>query len=70
MSDKIRYYMNKKKIIHTRKESWFDNAEKEEVYKKNFKRIKGLDDFSPYVEPKPKPKPKPKTKKSKKKDDK
>ena len=61
MKEKIRYYTNRKKIIHTRKDSWF-NPEREEVYKKNFKRIKGLDNFSPYIDPKPKPKPKPKSK--------
>ena len=68
MKEKIRYYTNRKKIVHARKDSWFNNSEKEEVYKKNFKRINGLDDFSLYIKPKPKPKPKPK--KTKKKDDK
>ena len=69
MSEKIRWYKNKKKIVHSRKESWFNSDEKEKVYKENFVRIKTENDLSVYVEPKPKPKPKPKkktTKKSKK----
>ena len=62
MEEKFRWYRNKKKVVHSRKESWFNSAEKEKVYKENFTRIKGEKDFSPYVEPKPKPKPKPKKK--------
>ena len=62
---KFRYYMNRKKVVHKRKESWFNSPEKEKVYSENFVRIKGEDDLSAYVAPKPKPKPKakPKTKK-------
>ena len=60
--EKLRWYKNKKKIVHSRKESWFNSAEKEQVYKDNFTRIKGEDDLSAYVAPKPKPKPKPKKK--------
>ena len=59
--EKYRYYMNRKKVVHRRKESWF-NAEREKVYSESFKRVKGMDDLSVYVAPKPKPKPKPKTK--------
>ena len=62
MKEKLRWYRNKKKIVHSRKESWFNSAEKEKVYKENFIRFYGERDFSPYVEPKPKPKPKPKKK--------
>ena len=66
--EKLRWYKNKKKIVHSRKESWFNSAEKEKVYKENFTRIKSEDDLSVYVAPKPKPKPKPKKKtKAKKK---
>ena len=66
--EKLRWYKNKKKIVHSRKESWFNSEEKEQVYKDNFIRIKGEDDLSVYVAPKPKPKPKPKKKtKAKKK---
>ena len=64
---KFRYYMNRKKVVHKRKESWFNSPEKEKVYSENFVRIKGEDDLSAYVAPKPKPKPKAK-KKTKKED--
>ena len=67
MKSEFRWYRNKKKIVHSRKESWFDSDEKEKVYKDNFIRVKGEDDLSVYVAPKPKPKPKKKPKKSKKK---
>ena len=67
MKSEFRYYRNKKKIVHKRKESWFNSDEKEKVYKDNYIRIKGEKDITPYVEPKPKPKPKPKKKSSKKK---
>ena len=63
MAKEYRWYRNKKKIIHSRKESWFNSAEKEKVYEENFIRIKGEDDFSAYIKPKPKPKPKSKPKK-------
>ena len=58
MKSKFRWYMNKKKIVHSRKESWFDSDVKEKVYKDNFTRVKGEDDLSVYVAPKPKAKPK------------
>ena len=66
--EEFRYYRNRRKTIHRRKESWF-NAEREKVYKDNFIRVKGEDDLSVYVAPKPKSKPKtkPKTKKGSKK---
>ena len=62
MISEFRWYRNKQKIVHSRKESWFDSDEKEKVYKDNFIRVKGEDDLSVYVAPKPKSKPKPKTK--------
>ena len=62
--EKYRWYRNKKKIIHSRKESWFNSAEREKVYEENFIRIKGADDLTPFV--KPKPKAKSKTSKKKK----
>ena len=58
----FRWYKSKKKIVHSRKESWFDSDEKEKIYKDNFVRVKGEDDLSVYVAPKPKPKPKTKSK--------
>ena len=70
MKSEFRWYRNKKKIVHKRKESWFNSPEKEKVYEENFIRIKGEDDLSPYVAPKPKPKPKKKKNKSKSKGDK
>ena len=65
MAEEYRWYRNKKKTIHSRKESWFNSAEKEKGYEENFIRIKGEDDLSAYIKPKPKPKPKPKAKKKK-----
>ena len=66
--EEFRYYRDRRKVVHRRKESWF-NAEREKVYKNNFIRVKGEDDLSIYVAPKPKPKPKtkPKAKKGSKK---
>ena len=66
MKSEFRWYRNKQKIVHSRKESWFDSDEKEKVYKDNFIRVKGEDDLSVYVAPKPKPKTKAKAKKVKK----
>ena len=66
MKSEFRWYRNKNKIVHSRKESWFDSDEKEKVYKDNFIRVKGEDDLSVYVAPKPKPKTKAKAKKVKK----
>ena len=62
MKSEFRWYRDKKKIVHSRKESWFNSDEKEKVYKDNFIRVKGENDLSIYVAPKPKSKPKPKTK--------
>ena len=69
MKSEFRWYRNKKKIVHPRKESWFDSDEKEKVYAASFTRVKGMDDLTPYAPPKPKAKPKakPKTKKGSKK---
>ena len=67
MAEEYRWYRNKKKIIHSRKESWFNSAEKEKVYEENFIRVNGEDDLTPYIKPKPKPKPKAKKKAKKKK---
>ena len=68
MAEEYRWYRSKKKkIIHSRKESWFNSPEKEKVYEENFTRIKGENDLSAYTKPKPKPKPKPKSKKKAKK---
>ena len=64
--EEFRYYMNRRKVVHRRKESWF-NADKEKVYSESFKRVKGMDDLTPYEPPKPKPKAKPKAKKGSKK---
>ena len=64
--EEFRYYRNRRKSIHRRKESWF-NAEREKVYSESFKRVKGMDDLTPYEPPKPKPKPKAKPKAKKKK---
>ena len=66
MKSEFRWYRNKQKIVHSRKESWFDSDEKEKVYKDNFIRVKGEDDLSVYIAPKPKPKTKAKAKKVKK----
>ena len=66
--EEFRYYMNRKKSVHKRSESWFDtHPEGEKVYAESFKRVKGMDDLTPYEPPKPKPKPKAKPKAKKKK---
>ena len=44
--EKLRWYKNRQKIVHSRKESWFNSDEKEQVYKKNFTRIKDENDLS------------------------
>ena len=64
--EEFRYYRNRRKSVHRRKESWF-NAEREKVYSESFTRVKGMDDLTPYEPPKPKPKPKAKPKAKKKK---
>ena len=51
--EEFRYYMNMKKVVHRRAESWF-NADREKIYSKSFKRVSGMDDLSLYVSPKPK----------------
>ena len=62
--EKFRYYMNRRKVVHSRPESWFSShKEGEKVYSKSFTRVKGMDDLTPYEPPKPKPKPKAKKKK-------
>ena len=62
MSEKIRWYKSKRGAIHSRKESWFVSDENEKVYKDNYIRINGENDFTAYVSPKPKAKPKKKKK--------
>ena len=57
--EEFRYYMNRRKVVHRRPESWFDtHSEGEKVYAESYTRVKGMDDLTPY-----KPKPKPKAKK-------
>jgi len=51
--DKFRYYMDRKKVVHRRAESWF-NADREKIYSKSFKRVSGMDDLTPLVVQKPK----------------
>ena len=63
MAEEYRWYRNKKKIIHRRKESWFNSAEKEKVYEENYIRINSENDLTPYVKPKPKKKTKGKSSK-------
>ena len=65
MKENLRWYKNRRRQVHSRKESWFNSAEKEKGYEENFIRIKGEDDLTPYVKPKPKPKAKKKAKKKK-----
>ena len=64
--EEFRYYMNRRKVVHRRKESWF-NAEREKVYAESYTRVNGMDDLTPYEPPKPKPKAKAKPKAKKKK---
>ena len=62
--EEFRYYMNRRKVVHRRPESWFDaHKDGEKVYSGSYTRVKGMDDLTPYELPKPKLK----TKKSKKK---
>ena len=61
-----RYYMNFRKIVHRRAESWFDDAG-EKVYKENYTRVKGIDDLTLYESSKPKSKSNSKKKTSGKK---
>ena len=62
--EEFRYYMNRKKVVHRRPESWFEvHKDGEKVYSGSYTRVKGMDDLTPYELPKPKPK----AKKSKKK---
>ena len=62
--EEFRYYMNIKKVVHRRAETWFDtHKDGERVYSESYTRVSGMDDLTPY---KPKPKPKPKAKKGSK----
>ena len=66
--EKFRYYMNRRKVVHRRAESWFSShKEGEKVYSESYTRVKGMDDLTPYEPPKAKSKAKPKTKKGSKK---
>ena len=57
--EEFRYYMNRKKVVHRRAESWFDtHKEGEKVYSESYTRVNGMDDLTPYAPPKPKAKPK------------
>ena len=57
--EEFRYYMNRKKVVHSRPESWFDaHKEGEKVYSESYTRVKGMDDLTPYEPPKSKAKPK------------
>ena len=59
--EKFRYYMNRRKVVHSRPESWFSShKEGEKVYAESFTRVKGMDDLTPYEPPKPKAKSQPK----------
>ena len=63
--EEFRYYMNRRKVVHSRPESWFSShKEGEKVYAESYTRVKGMDDLTPY---KPKSKAKPKAKKGSKK---
>ena len=55
--EKFRYYMNRKKVVHRRPDSWFD-AEGEKVYAESYTRVNGMDDLTLYELPKSKPKAK------------
>tara|TARA_R110000824_G_scaffold310605_1_gene497887 strand:- start:269 stop:460 length:192 start_codon:yes stop_codon:yes gene_type:complete len=61
--EKYRWYRDKRRRTHSRKESWFSSTEREKVYEENFIRIKGMDDLTPFVKPKPKAKSNAKKKK-------
>ena len=64
--EEFRYYMNRRKVVHRRSESWFSShKDGEKVYSKSYTRVKGMDDLTLYEPPKPKPKPKPKKSKGK-----
>ena len=57
--EEYRYYMNFRKVVHRRAESSFKaNAKLEKVYYESFKRVNGMDDLTPFVDPKPKAKSK------------
>ena len=55
--EEFRYYMNRKKVVHRRAESWF-GVEGEKVYSESYTRVNGMDDLTPYEPPKSKPKTK------------
>ena len=64
--EEFRYYMNRRKVVHRRAESWFSShKEGEKVYSESYTRVNGMDDLTLYAPPKPKAKPK--TKKGSKK---
>ena len=57
--EEFRYYMNRRKVVHRRPESWFDeHKDGEKVYAESYTRVNGMDDLTPYEMPKPKPKTK------------
>ena len=55
--EEFRYYMNRKKVVHRRPESWF-GVEGEKVYAESYTRVNGMDDLTLYELPKSKPKAK------------
>ena len=57
--EEFRYYMNRRKVVHSRPESWFSShKEGEKVYSESYTRVNGMDDLTPYEPPKSKPKTK------------
>ena len=57
--EEFRYYMNRRKVVHRRPESWFNtHSEGEKVYAESYTRVKGMDDLTRYEPPKSKPKTK------------
>ena len=57
--EEFRYYMNRRKVVHRRSESWFSShKEGEKVYSESYTRVKGMDDLTRYEPPKSKAKPK------------
>ena len=57
--EEFRYYMNRRKVVHRRAESWFSShKEGEKVYSESYTRVNGMDDLTLYAPPKPKAKAK------------
>ena len=57
--EEFRYYMNRRKVVHRRPESWFNtHSEGEKVYSESYTRVNGMDDLTRYEPPKLKPKTK------------